>query len=148
MILAVPYGTLADRVGRKKIFLLAIVGCFLNDVWIRVVCELPLSLCHLASIFGPRNLTFLNCLDWFSDTLPVRAVWFGGLWQLIGGGAATFSSVSFVLVADICPAEQRHVIHHRKLVLMTDTDSEPTHLHKSRRRRYYPASFLCPLAVS
>ena len=112
MILAIPYGTLADRIGRKKIFLLAIVGCFLNDVWIRVVCALPLSLCPLASISGPPNSNLLN-LDWFSDSFPVRAVWFGGLWQLIGGGAATFSSVSFVLVADICPAEQRHVNYHR-----------------------------------
>lgn len=39
MLLAVPYGVLADRVGRKKVLLLAIVGLFMNDAWIRLVCE-------------------------------------------------------------------------------------------------------------
>lgn len=39
MLLAVPYGALADRVGRKKVLLLAITGCFLNDAWVRLVCS-------------------------------------------------------------------------------------------------------------
>ncbi|GAW18397.1 hypothetical protein ANO14919_078720 [Xylariales sp. No.14919] len=38
ILLAVPYGALADRIGRKKVFLLAVLGCFINDVWIRLVC--------------------------------------------------------------------------------------------------------------
>ncbi|KAK3302862.1 uncharacterized protein B0T15DRAFT_495435 [Chaetomium strumarium] len=82
-VLAVPYGRLADRIGRKKVLLLAIAGCLLNDVWTRITG--------------------------FPTLFPLRAVWFGGLWQLIGAGAATFSSVSFVLVADVCPAEQRYI---------------------------------------
>ncbi|KAI1781489.1 MFS general substrate transporter [Hypoxylon cercidicola] len=80
--LAVPYGTLADRIGRKKVLLLAIIGCFMNDVWVRLVY-------------------------WLRDTFPVRAVWLGGLWQLIGAGAATLSSISHVMVADVCPVDQR-----------------------------------------
>jgi hypothetical protein len=39
IILAVPYGTLADRIGRKKIFLLAIVGIGMNDLWMRMICK-------------------------------------------------------------------------------------------------------------
>lgn len=41
IILTVPYGTLADRIGRKKILLLATLGCLMNDVWIRIVCGSP-----------------------------------------------------------------------------------------------------------
>lgn len=39
IILAVPYGALADRIGRKKIFLLAIVGIGMNDLWMRMICK-------------------------------------------------------------------------------------------------------------
>ena len=38
MLFAVPFGALADRVGRKKILLLAVCGMFMNDAWIRLVC--------------------------------------------------------------------------------------------------------------
>ncbi|UKZ80162.1 hypothetical protein TrVFT333_007919 [Trichoderma virens FT-333] len=82
IILAVPYGALADRIGRKKIFLLAIVGIGMNDLWMRMIF-------------------------WFSNVFPVRAVWFGGLWQMIGAGAASLSSISHVMVADVCPSDQR-----------------------------------------
>ncbi|KAL7904151.1 putative MFS multidrug transporter [Trichoderma velutinum] len=76
IILAVPYGALADRIGRKKIFLLAIVGIGMNDLWMRMIF-------------------------WFPNVFPIRAVWFGGLWQIIGAGAASLSSISHVMVADL-----------------------------------------------
>ncbi|KAL6689763.1 putative MFS multidrug transporter [Trichoderma pleuroticola] len=63
IILAVPYGALADRIGRKKIFLLAIVGIAMNDLWMRMI-----------------------------------SVWLGGLWQMIGAGAASLSSISHVML--------------------------------------------------
>lgn len=45
---------------------------------------------------------------WFPSFFPVHAVWFAGLWQIIGAGAATLSSVTFVIVADLCPPDQRY----------------------------------------
>ncbi|KAI0446910.1 MFS general substrate transporter [Xylaria telfairii] len=84
ILLAVPYGALADRIGRKKVFLLAVLGCFVNDVWIRLVF-------------------------WFPNIFSVRAVWLGGIGQVIGAGAATLTSMSFVLVADVCSPEQRTI---------------------------------------
>lgn len=41
MLLAIPHGALADRIGRKPVLLLAVLGCFLNDAWTRVVCTIP-----------------------------------------------------------------------------------------------------------
>jgi hypothetical protein len=38
-------------------------------------------------------------------------LWLSGLWQVLGAGAATLSSLTFVLVADACPAEQRYSRH-------------------------------------
>ncbi|KAM7192298.1 Major facilitator superfamily domain containing protein [Rhypophila sp. PSN 637] len=82
MLLALPYGALADRIGRKPVLLLAVIGCFLNDSWTRIVY-------------------------WFSNTFPVRLVWLGGLGQAIGAGSPTLTSVCFVLVADVAPVDQR-----------------------------------------
>lgn len=40
IFLAVPYGALADRVGRKWIFTVSLLGLQLSSVWILVICEL------------------------------------------------------------------------------------------------------------
>ncbi|KAA8633380.1 hypothetical protein SMACR_04836 [Sordaria macrospora] len=80
--LAIPWGVLTDRIGRKKVLLLALFGLLLNEAWARLVYR-------------------------FSDIFPVRAVWFGGLFQAIGAGSTSFASIAYVLVADVCPAEKR-----------------------------------------
>ncbi|KAL2206789.1 MFS general substrate transporter [Sarocladium strictum] len=82
MVVIVPYGMLADRIGRKPVFLLAICGCFLSDLWVRTIF-------------------------WFADVIPVRAIWFAGLWQLIGAGALSMQSIVHVMVADACAPDQR-----------------------------------------
>ena len=40
ILLAFPYGIAADRVGRKPIFLLYVLGVWLGDAWVKLVCEL------------------------------------------------------------------------------------------------------------
>jgi MFS family permease len=45
MVVIVPYGMLADRIGRKPVFLLAICGCFLSDLWVRTICMSTSSHC-------------------------------------------------------------------------------------------------------
>jgi len=83
LLLAVPFGALSDRVGRKFVFLLALSGCFMSDVWVRMVY-------------------------WFPDIFPLRAVWLSGVWQTMGGGSTTLTSIGYVLIADACPPEQRY----------------------------------------
>ena len=38
ILLAVPFGTLADRVGRKWIFTAALMGLQLNSAWVLLIC--------------------------------------------------------------------------------------------------------------
>lgn len=38
ILLAVPFGTLADRVGRKKIFTASLMGLQFSSAWILVIC--------------------------------------------------------------------------------------------------------------
>lgn len=39
IVLAIPYGALADHIGRKPVLLLGMLGCILSEVWIRLVCK-------------------------------------------------------------------------------------------------------------
>jgi MFS family permease len=41
MLLAVPFGTLADRVGRKWIFTASLMGLQLSFAWVLVICKPP-----------------------------------------------------------------------------------------------------------
>ncbi|KAE8351280.1 major facilitator superfamily domain-containing protein [Aspergillus coremiiformis] len=82
ILVSIPYGILADRVGRKQVLLLGMLGCLLSDAWV-------------------------NLVAWFPEIFPLRAVWYSGLWQLIGGGGASISSMCFTMIADICPPEMR-----------------------------------------
>ncbi|KAK6085470.1 MFS multidrug transporter [Seiridium cupressi] len=81
ILLAMPYGVLSDRIGRRKVMILATIGVVLNDTWIRLVY-------------------------WFPN-LPIRLVWLSGIWQMIGAGAPTLTSIVYAQVADVCPVEQR-----------------------------------------
>ncbi|KAJ5503320.1 MFS multidrug transporter [Penicillium fimorum] len=82
LLVSVPYGALADRIGRKKVLVLALIGCLFSDIWVAIVCLFP-------------------------QTFPLRAIWVSGLWQLIGGGGASVVSMCFTLIGDVCSAEQR-----------------------------------------
>ncbi|KAK4184894.1 major facilitator superfamily domain-containing protein, partial [Podospora australis] len=85
IVFAVPFGALADKIGRKKVLLLAIFGIILSDGWVRLIYSFP-------------------------DVFPPRAVWLGGWWQAIGAGGATLTSIIFAQVADVCPPEKRTTV--------------------------------------
>lgn len=38
LLVSIPYGALADRIGRKKVLILALTGCLLCDTWVAIVC--------------------------------------------------------------------------------------------------------------
>lgn len=39
ILLAIPFGTLADRVGRKWIFAASLLGCWLSSAWVLLICK-------------------------------------------------------------------------------------------------------------
>ena len=87
MLLAVPYGYLADKpnVGRKKVLLLAVAGV--------VLCAYT---------------EFLVC--WLSPRISLRFVWLGPLWTIVGGGSGVFGAVLFTMITDVTDIDQRYVL--------------------------------------
>lgn len=70
------------RIGRKTIFLLTIVGMVLMDLWLIAVV-------------------------WF--TLPIRLIWLGTVFQIIGGGNTVLGSMLYAMISDVASDDDRWV---------------------------------------
>ncbi|GKZ70710.1 hypothetical protein AnigIFM59636_011102 [Aspergillus niger] len=82
IVLALPYGLMADRVGRIPVLFLSLAGAVLEEMAIRVIA-------------------------WYHATIPPRAIWFTPIFQILGGGSQITTSVAFTIIADVFPIEKR-----------------------------------------
>lgn len=82
ILLAVPYGLLADRIGRKPTILLSLPGFVLN-------------------------ILITGVTLYFSSIFPLRAVWLSSLSWLIGGGLVVAAAIIWTMMADVTTEEQR-----------------------------------------
>ncbi|KAF8861648.1 MFS general substrate transporter [Acephala macrosclerotiorum] len=82
LLVAIPFGRLGDRHGRKKIMGLAVLGVVFSLVEIFVICAFP-------------------------QTFPVRLVWFSSLLLLCGGGLNAASAYMWALAAESIPSDRR-----------------------------------------
>ncbi|PWY69794.1 hypothetical protein BO70DRAFT_432438 [Aspergillus heteromorphus CBS 117.55] len=83
-----PYGVLANRIGRRPVLFLGILGFTLCDLWIKIVC-------------------------WFPDQLPLRLIWLALIAQVIGGGTQVSTTMMFVVLADVFTgAEQTQALFY------------------------------------
>lgn len=71
--MALPFGILADRLGRKPILVLSILGSIMKTLWIMVV---------------------------LSGTVPVRWFLAAPVFQMVGGGGSVMVAMLYSLAAD------------------------------------------------
>ncbi|WDK21780.1 major facilitator superfamily transporter [Colletotrichum graminicola] len=84
-----PWGIIADRFGRKKVFSLAVLGMILDQLWFLLLCAFP-------------------------KTFPMKALWLGPFFLLIGGGNGVLSAVVFSMISDVTTSENRsQEVHER-----------------------------------
>lgn len=82
-LLAIPYGLLADRHGRKSTLALSLPGFALNSIFTLVIL-------------------------WFSDIFPLRALWFTALTWLFGGGPVVSFAIIWTMMADVTSEAERY----------------------------------------
>jgi hypothetical protein len=93
LILAVPYGMLADTIGRKKVLSLSIIGIIMESWW--------------------AWLTMAS-----KPIFPFWMIYVYPLWQIIGGGAVVLINMLLAIIADVAPSEVRYVV----LYFLSDSD--------------------------
>ncbi|EJT80754.1 hypothetical protein GGTG_00748 [Gaeumannomyces tritici R3-111a-1] len=82
LVMAVYYGSLADRSGRRIVLALSAAGYTLMLGWVVVICSLP-------------------------NIYPVSLVWVSSLLFFIGGGQRIFNSIVFTLISDSLDESKR-----------------------------------------
>ena len=82
ILLAIPYGILADHWGRRFVITLCCVGVVLAESWILFVL-------------------------WFWRLFPTTAVFAFPVFMCIGGGGPVFAAVLLAVIADNCPSHYR-----------------------------------------
>ncbi|KAJ5129927.1 Major facilitator superfamily domain general substrate transporter [Penicillium bovifimosum] len=96
-LLAIPYGLLADRHGRKSTLALSLPG------------------------FGLNALLTLVIL-WFSDFFPLRALWFTALTWLLGGGPVVSFAIIWTMMADVTNEAERAGIFFQFAIVSMGAD--------------------------
>ena len=91
----VPFGFLADRIGKKSVFILTLLGLLLGEAFIRVVCFFP-------------------------NVLPLRLIWAAPLFLCLGGGS--LSPLFFAMLAELYAPEERANAFFRVTGLMSIVD--------------------------
>lgn len=81
VLLAVPLGAMADRVGRKWIFAASLMGLQLNSAWVLLIC--------------------------YFKTLPLQLTWLSSAFFFIGGGPIVAMAIGITMLSDIVPPEKR-----------------------------------------
>ncbi|KAJ5544759.1 MFS transporter [Penicillium sp. DV-2018c] len=87
-ICAIPYGILADKYGRRRAIRLTVPGFLLNSL-------------------------MTNSVLWFSNVLPLRAIWLASLSWTIGGGPPVALVVIWTMLADLTTDQQRASLFFR-----------------------------------
>ncbi|TVY16230.1 Efflux pump ustT [Lachnellula arida] len=82
LLTTIPYGLLADRIGRKPVFALAMVGTLLGGCYNMLVMSL-----------------------W--RILPIQLLWFSPMFMFIGGGSALASMMFYAIGCDITTEANR-----------------------------------------
>lgn len=82
LFVAIPFGILADRYGRRLVFVLVLVGAILQDFISKVVL-------------------------WWPDLFAPRLIWLSSLATFVSGGDAVAGSMVYLVIADVAPPDQR-----------------------------------------
>ncbi|KAH7305243.1 major facilitator superfamily domain-containing protein [Stachybotrys elegans] len=91
MLLALPYGYLADRIGRKPVLMLSALGLAASLSCILLICHFP-------------------------QLVPLRMVWAAWLLTVCGGGASVVISLTFSMLTDLTTERERATVFLRLAV--------------------------------
>lgn len=87
LILSIPYGRLADKIGRKPVAFLGMLGQVFAYFWVVLVC-------------------------YFHHAFPTRLVLLSPIFLAMGGGSRVLSAIMSTIIADVAPDNMRTTIYY------------------------------------
>ncbi|KAL2876116.1 Sir2 histone deacetylase Hst2 [Colletotrichum sp. CLE4] len=88
LLTAIPYGVIADKYGRRPVLSLAMLGITLELAWML----LPLL---------------------WPNVLPLWTMWFGAVFQFIGGGAGMIQAMTWTMISDVVPIFSLTAVYYK-----------------------------------
>jgi MFS family permease len=113
IFVAIPYGALADRIGRRPVLFLSLVGLLAQEVIMRFV-------------------------TWWPAVFPLRLVWAVPLTTLVGGGSTVASAMLYLAVNDVIAEHERSAWFSRMLVAVLSGEIAAASTASALMRWYGP----------
>ncbi|SMY21065.1 unnamed protein product [Zymoseptoria tritici ST99CH_1A5] len=88
VLLALPYGFTADRIGRRPILLLCFTAMILEE-----------AACRLIAASAGR--------------IPLRVLWAAPAMQVLGGGPQVLTSMSYAMLTDVFSPDERALVYYQ-----------------------------------
>jgi MFS family permease len=103
LLVSIPFGRLADRQGRKPVFMLSLTGNAIALTWVLIVCKWEINY-SLANFHGSLPIGASPKI------MSLKWIWLCALFSCIGGGSSTADSMLMAIAADSCESKHRLVI--------------------------------------
>jgi len=110
LLVAIPYGHLAEYTSRKKLLFVNLVSMLSAQVYAVPICENII----VPSQRGVDHADLSpNPSGYFSHIFNIKLVWLTALFNFVGGGGPVFYTFTHSIIAELVPSEELSAVYYK-----------------------------------